>query len=120
MVNRLVNAGNITVQHIDAPIPRLSKDILSDFLPETIVEYGKEGEFRNVASFFFSFIGINSYNELDVLVSMLSEQSRRYSGFFNKIDFGDKGAVILFLFGAPVAYENNVKRALDFTIAIRH
>ncbi|MCD4702414.1 MAG: tetratricopeptide repeat protein [Candidatus Aegiribacteria sp.] len=119
-IYRLVNAGNITVQHIDTPIPRLSKDILSDFLPETIVEYGKEGEFRNVASLFFSFIGINSHHELDVLVSMLSEQSRRYSGFFNKIDFGDKGAMILFLFGAHVAHENNVKRALDFTIAMKH
>ena len=41
------------------------------------------------------------------------------NGYFNKVDFGDKGAVMLILFGAPVSYENNQERALNFLLELR-
>jgi class 3 adenylate cyclase/tetratricopeptide (TPR) repeat protein len=98
---------------------RLTKEVLARFLPDAVVEFDRTGEFRNVASIFISFAGIAAPAELDTFVSVLIDNAQHFSGYFNKIDFGDKGGVTLCLFGAPTAFENNVERALDFILAVR-
>ncbi|MEA3395979.1 MAG: tetratricopeptide repeat protein [Chloroflexota bacterium] len=99
--------------------PRLTKEVLARFLPDAVIEFDRTGEFRNVASVFISFAGIAARAELDTFVSVLIDNAKHFSGYFNKIDFGDKGGVALCLFGAPTAFENNVERALDFILAVR-
>lgn len=99
--------------------PRLIKQVVRDFIPESVIAFTQLGEFRNVVSVFISFEGLTEKSELDGFVSILLEHVNRFSGYFNKIDFGDKGGVVLCLFGAPIAFENNVERALDFILAVK-
>ncbi|NDJ84508.1 MAG: tetratricopeptide repeat protein [Chloroflexi bacterium] len=55
---------------------------------------------------------------LDAFATQVLDAAINYGGYFNKLDFGDKGGVILVLFGAPTAYENNLERATDFLLAV--
>lgn len=45
--------------------------------------------------------------------------SGEYGGYFNLLEFGDKGAVILLLFGAPTSLGEDVRRAGEFSLAVR-
>ncbi|HHS96166.1 MAG TPA: adenylate/guanylate cyclase domain-containing protein, partial [Phaeodactylibacter sp.] len=38
--------------------------------------------------------------------------------YFKEVDFGDKGGLMPFFFGAPTSYENNVRRALEFVLNV--
>lgn len=103
-----------------APVrPKLRKEVLAYFLPNDVVTFAKPGEFRNVVTVFISFVGISDYAALNKFVSILTANARYFAGYLNKVDFGDKGGVALCLFGAPVAFEDNVRRALDFILAVR-
>ncbi len=99
---------------------RLRRTVAAQFFPEAVIGFAQQGEFRNVATVFISFAGITAKAELDALVSIAINQTETYGGYFNKIDFGDKGGVMVVVFGAPVAYENNTDRALDFILALCH
>jgi hypothetical protein len=77
------------------------------------------GEFRNVVSVFLSFTGIDSNQALDHFASVVIEQCANFGGYLKEIDFGDKGGVIFSIFGAPVSYENNVERALEYIAALQ-
>lgn len=86
------------------------------FVAPGIGDLPTQGEFRNVASVFLSFDGVTSYPELIVL---LNDLSNRYGGTFTGLDFGDKGVTCLIHFGAPIAHENDMERALDFVLMLR-
>ncbi|MBN1483539.1 MAG: tetratricopeptide repeat protein [Chloroflexia bacterium] len=101
------------------PHPPPSREVLTRFLPDSVLDFERTGEFRNVAPVFISFSAVADLAELDTFVSILIEQGQRFGGYLNKIDFGDKGSVALCLFGAPTAFEDNVKRASDFCLAVR-
>ncbi|MEM8908070.1 MAG: tetratricopeptide repeat protein, partial [Bacteroidota bacterium] len=77
------------------------------------------GEFRRVISIFISFRGIDTHAELDRFVTIVLKQIYNFSGYFKEVDFGDKGGVMLGFFGAPVSFENNIERALEFVVAIQ-
>lgn len=98
---------------------RLSRKIVDHFLPDTVIDFAHMGEFRNAVSVFVSFDGLKTKKELDIFVNELIINSIRYGGFFNRVDFGDKGGVILCIFGAPTAYEDNIERALDFVLYMK-
>ena len=106
-----------------APTPpqpnELSREIALKFLPEAVVAYNQEGEFRPVVSIFLSFTGIQNHAHMDRFATVVLEQIQTFSGYFKEIDFGDKGGVITAFFGAPVAFENNVFRALEFVLSLR-
>lgn len=95
-------------------------EVIYNFLPDSVINFKQTGEFRNAASLFISFRGISSKAELDEFTSILMRNGKRFSGYFNKMDFGDKGSIVLFVFGAPVAFENNVERALDFILSVKN
>ncbi|MFC1851863.1 adenylate/guanylate cyclase domain-containing protein, partial [candidate division CSSED10-310 bacterium] len=119
--HRLVNLTLPDSELPDLPRrPRLTTEIASQFLPDSIVNFNQQGEFRNAVSVFISFHGIESKSELDAFVSILIDHCIQFSGYFNKIDYGDKGAVVLVVFGAPISFENNAERALDFILAVKN
>lgn len=103
-----------------SPTAELEEKVVSKFLPKELLSLSGTGEFRNVASVFISFDGISEIDELDSWIYVLLENIKTFSGYFNKLDFGDKGGVILCAFGAPIAFEDNVERALDFVLAVQH
>ncbi len=77
-------------------------------LPESFM-----GEFRDVASLFISFDGIEE-NLHNIFLKDILSLSNKYKGFLNLIDFGDKGSKIFLIFGAPSNYENDLLRAALF------
>ncbi len=101
------------------PHPILDRDVVARFYPAEVLDLHRQGEFRNVAPVFFSFSGLDTTEELDHFITTLMAQARLFGGYFNKVDFGDKGGVALVLLGAPTGHENNVERALDMCLAVR-
>ncbi|MFN0015276.1 MAG: tetratricopeptide repeat protein [Saprospiraceae bacterium] len=100
-------------------LPQPDAKIIADFLPQEAIAEGNAGEFRNVVSVFLSFANVETHESLDHFTSVVLDQSLNFGGYFKEIDFGDKGAVICCLFGAPVSFENNTERALEFIAAIQ-
>lgn len=97
----------------------IRKSVARRFFPDPVIDFRQAGEFRNAVSIFISFKGVSTKEELDQFISILIENGKHYSGYFNKMDFGDKGGVILFVFGAPIAFEDNVERAMSFILSVK-
>ncbi len=93
--------------------------VLDRFLPKAVSSFMGVGEFRNVISIFISFSGVKEHNYFNQFSSVIQDQMDSFSGYLKEIDFGDKGGVIVGFFGAPVTFENNVERALEFVTAIK-
>ena len=100
------------------PLPSLSRAVLSRFLPEAVIQFNQKGEFRTVVSIFLSFEGLLDHNGLNEFASTVLEQVANFSGYFKEMEFADKGGVMVILFGAPVSFENNNERALEFLMAL--
>lgn len=102
-------------------IPRISisKSIARKFLPDAVIDFNHAGEFRQVVSVFISFEGVKTHRQLEQFTAIVLERIRNFSGYFKEIDFGDKGGVLACLFGAPVTFENNVERALEFISSVQ-
>ncbi len=104
----------------NAILPGLEREVLTQFLPKSVIDYNQDGEFRTVTSIFISFEGIDSHRLLNRFAGVVLELINNFSGYFKEIEFGDKGGVIVCFFGAPVSFENNVDRALEFVYALRN
>jgi predicted ATPase/class 3 adenylate cyclase len=100
-------------------LPKPDSATMAQFLPKEVFENQGIGEFRNVVSVFLSFAGVDSHRALDHFASIVLEQCDNFGGYLKEIDFGDKGGVMFCLFGAPVAFENNTERALEYVAAVR-
>ncbi len=100
-------------------LPPLDPEIALQFLPQAVANYSQEGEFRTVISIFLSFRGVHTHELLDQFATKVLEQIDNFSGYFKEVDFGDKGGVMVGFFGAPVSFENNSDRALEFTFTLR-
>ncbi|OQY30191.1 MAG: hypothetical protein B6244_01105 [Candidatus Cloacimonetes bacterium 4572_55] len=99
--------------------PRLTKKVAAQFLPDELLNLDTMGEFRNVVALFIAYDGISTTEELDDWIFLLLENIKKFSGYLNKLSFGDKGSFVLCGFGAPVAFENNVERALEFILSVK-
>lgn len=99
--------------------PELDREVALTFLPEAVADYNQDGEFRSVIAVFISFDSVNDHSSLNDFSSKVIEQINSFSGYFKEIDFGDKGGVMVGLFGAPVTFENNSDRALEFVATLR-
>jgi len=97
----------------------MSANVLGHFLPKEIYEGNEIGEFRNVISVFISFEGLERAADFDQFARIVLNLFSRYAGYFKEIDFGDKGGLMLGIFGAPVSYENNIERALEFVLGLK-
>lgn len=104
---------------VEVNMPPIQSMVAKDFLPDSVIAFNEQGEFRSVISVFCSFSGIKEHKELNDFVSIVLNQVYAFSGYFKEVDFGDKGGVLVAFFGAPVSFENNVERALEFVAAIR-
>ena len=99
-------------------LPEVPIEILSRFLPEYVLNFDARGEFRTVVSVFISFPTFDTDEQLQQFCSVVIELFGTFQGYFKEIDFGDKGGVIPGFFGAPVSFENNIERALEFVLAL--
>ena len=100
-------------------LPPVTEKVAAEFLPDSVLHFNQQGEFRSIISVFISFIGVESHELLNQFVSNVLRQIYSFSGYFKEVDFGDKGGVLVCFFGAPVSFENNVERALEFVATVR-
>ena len=107
---------NLPKQNFPAPYASLP----TDFFSESLLNATQKGEFRDVVSVFISFqANMDTVEKLDMFVTHVIETVDDFGGYFNRLDFGDKGGNILIFFGAPTAYENNIGRALNFISTLK-
>lgn len=92
-------------------------EIQKKFYPEELLKASYIGEFREVISCFISIAEITE--NLDENVSEIIKLVHDYGGYFNRLNFGDKGAFILVFFGAPSAKEKLFSRAADFAVEVQ-
>lgn len=99
--------------------PPVTQSAAQHFLPDAVIDYNQEGEFRSVLTIFISFDGVDDHEQLNQFATIVLDEINNFSGYFKEIDFGDKGGLMVGLFGAPVTYENSVERAIEFILALR-
>ena len=92
---------------------------LEIFVPRIVIEQEIPGEFREVVSLFISYKISKEMSEIEKMLEYLASYVQKYGGYISGFDFGDKGATLLALFGAPVSYEDNLERAIDCVAEIR-
>lgn len=98
--------------------PPVDLEISRHFMPEEVIVHDVRGEFRQIVNLFMSFPDL-SHEELQELMAIVFKLRRKYGGLVSRLDFGDKGCNMLMLWGAPVAYENDIGRALNFMLALQ-
>ncbi len=103
---------------IPTVFPPVDLDISRIFMPEEIIAQDARGEFRQVVNLFMRFPDMTN-EKLEVVTRILFNLREQYGGLLNRVDFGDKGCNMLMLWGAPVAYENDISRALNFILDLQ-
>ncbi|NJN68345.1 MAG: tetratricopeptide repeat protein [Chloroflexaceae bacterium] len=103
-------------------IPPVSSTFVRSFLPGRVLDLfasKARGEFRQAAIVFLSFQEPPEPHALGSFTTNVLKLTAAYDGYFNKLDFGDKGGVILLIFGAPVAHERDIERAANALLTLR-
>ncbi len=118
-----------SVPPIKKAAPAKEEKWYSEFIGKEIVERDRagaleHGDLRNCAVVFLNFTGVEygkkfDYKLLNGFCTLVSATVKKYQGFVNKIDMGDKGNKIIALFGAPVSTEKNEEFALRALQEIR-
>lgn len=114
----LVKSDCVPVQSFLRP-QVLNRDIVEQFLPRTLLLNPQKGEFRNVVSLFLSFNEVGDYEKLNAFVKTVVVEVNNHGGFIESLDFGDKGAMFLIIFGFPIARENMINSAITCIHSIR-
>ncbi len=114
---------SFTALRPDQSLPDLAalpQDGLAAFFAPVIIDLSQRGEFRPIVNVF---IDLRPPQLQDDTVARFMRAvfalQGRYGGFFLRPDFGDKGINLLIFWGAPVAHENDIERALNFLLDLR-
>ncbi|HEX5807380.1 MAG TPA: adenylate/guanylate cyclase domain-containing protein, partial [Anaerolineales bacterium] len=114
----------LTGVHFDLPattrigFPPVDLEVSRRFMPAEVIAYDVRGEFRQNVNLFMRFPDL-SEAQLDELIRNVFDLRAKYGGLLSRLDFGDKGCNLLMLWGAPVAYENDIARALNFLLELK-
>ncbi|MEN0051826.1 MAG: adenylate/guanylate cyclase domain-containing protein, partial [Bacteroidota bacterium] len=111
-----VDSEFVTEDHSEEK--QLTRETIEQFYPKELLQLTDVGEFRTSVSVFISFEGLENHEQLNQFASIILEKAHNFSGYFKEIDYGDKGGVIPVFFGAPVSYENNAERAIEFALSV--
>jgi predicted ATPase/class 3 adenylate cyclase len=100
------------------PLPAPSD--LKVFIPDKIISLPAVGEFRQVVNLFID-IPIDPTDETLVtpFMDVVFNLQEQYGGYFLRPEISDKGFNLLMFWGAPVAYETDIERALNFVLELK-
>lgn len=115
------------VSKINAPLPPVQPyqvpgpdaGLQGHFFPPELVNQTVSGEFRQIVNLFIMLPTVRTESQLRIFMQTLFELQERYGGLLNRLDFGDKGSNLLLFWGVPAAFENDIQRALDFTLELQ-
>jgi class 3 adenylate cyclase/Tfp pilus assembly protein PilF len=99
-------------------LPPMDASVSRVFVPDNILLRDERGEFRQAVNLFMRFPELPD-EKLQEFFQKLFELQEQYGGLLSHLDFGDKGCNMLMLWGAPVAYENDIGRALNFILDLK-
>ncbi len=100
-------------------IPPANPESLIKFVPDTIDAHAYSSEFRQVVTLFISLRNVQSETQLSSFMQTLFRLQEQYRGLLIRLDYGDKGANLLLFWGAPIAYENDIERVLNFALDLQ-
>lgn len=107
------NVENVDNLPLPSVLHRITVDpLVTDFVPESIATASGTGEFRQTANLFLKLAYPD--RDLDRFVQAMFQAQDRFGGFINGLTDGDKGCTALVFWGAPIATEDDVGRALEF------
>jgi predicted ATPase/class 3 adenylate cyclase len=101
-----------------AVLPPIDVNIARIFAPPEIIAQDLKGEFRQTVHLFLRIPEVSD-DVLGGFLQTIFDLQLRYGGLIDRIDFGDKGCNVRVLWGAPIAYENDIERALEFALSLR-
>lgn len=90
-----------------------------DFHPESLLNMGIKGEFRQVVAVFLNVKGNPRQAVLAELMRHVMTLLSQFGGTLCRLDFGDKGCNLLLFWGAPTSHENDIERALNFLLELQ-
>lgn len=99
-------------------LPPVDPLVSSVFAPNQVVEQDLRGEFRQTVHLFMRIPELAD-EQLTAFMHTVFDLQARYGGVIDRIDFGDKGCNMIVLWGAPVAYRNDIGRALNFILDLQ-
>ncbi len=97
-------------------------DALAPYLPAAVVARmaagfsGWVGEFRTLTA---AFVALPAGGDLQTLVARALPLVARFGGRLNEVEVGDKGRLLVILFGAPVAHGDDAARGAGCLLALR-
>ena len=102
---------------INEPEPELAP--MNFFFPEELAHQPVVGEFRHIINLFVD-IPVNISDEalITPFMETVYALQEEYGGFFLRPELGDKGFNLLMFWGAPIAREHDIDRALNFVIEL--
>lgn len=103
---------------IPVSFPPIDLEVSRLFMPAEVISHDVRGEFRQVVNLFMRLPELND-EQMRTLTREVFDLRDKYGGLLTRVDFGDKGCNMLILWGAPVAYENDIGRALNFLIDLK-
>ena len=115
---RFVQFRSEIPEPISYSLSPIDLEISRRFMPEDVIVHDIRGEFRQIVNLFMRLPELPD-DELEDFVNNVFELRKQYGGLLSRLDFGDKGCNLLILWGAPVAYENDIGRALNFVLDLQ-
>lgn len=105
----------------DRPVnlPAIDSNLAAHFSPPALLAQSLEGEFRQVVAMFVGLPAGRTPEQMTFFIRQIFSLQDRYGGLFNHVNFGDKGAHLLLIWGAPVAHENDIERALNLILELQ-
>ncbi len=100
------------------PLPAPEK--LQIFIPEKIISLPAVGEFRQIVNLFIDIpIDPTDNSVVTPFMDVVFNLQERFGGYFLRPEISDKGFNLLMFWGAPVAYETDIERALNFILDLK-
>jgi class 3 adenylate cyclase/tetratricopeptide (TPR) repeat protein len=99
-------------------LPEVDPVVGALFVPPEIITQDLLGEFRQTVGVFLRIPDLTD-DQLQHFTHTLFDLQAHYGGLNERIDFGDKGSNMVIVWGAPVAHENDIDRALNFLLDLR-
>ena len=104
---------------VELSLPQPDLDVMAYFFPKDLATQSQRGEFRQTTTLFIHLPTVRTETQLRIFTETLFELQEQYGGLLNRLDFGDKGSHLLLFWGAPVAHENDIERALNFILELQ-
>ena len=96
----------------------IEEEILLSFIPKIICDLEIIGELREIVCVFISIKEDVHSTILNNIINFILKRVFELNGYFNSLDFGDKGSTILIIFGAPITNEYDRIKAVQFALEL--